>query len=199
MAYGDFSLRDVLKSFGLTLCEAPDLFGTVAEVEPGAMLRELLREYNPLALAINTEKARSELLIAPLLVEVRSQLHHRVSYFSGVEFSVDASLGLSGYCDFLLSQSPEQQFIRSPVLTVVEAKNENLKSGFGQCAAEMVGARLFNERDGTPVPAVYGVVTTGTLWRFLQLEGAVLNLDQHEYHIERVAKVLGILMHVLRP
>ena len=64
----------------------------------------------------------------------------------------------------------------------------------------MIAARLFNERDGTPMPAIYGVVTTGTLWRFLEIGRIVqrVQLDQHEYHIERVGKILGILLAISR-
>jgi hypothetical protein len=197
MAYSDFSLREVLERFHLTLADVPDLFAAVPEVEPSPLLRALLPEFLPLALAINTEKARSEYAIAPLLAGLRAQLDHRMSVFSGIDFTVDPAQGLAGYCDFILSRSPEQQFLRSPVAAIVEAKNENLKSGLGQCIAAMVGARLFNEREGEPIPAVFGAVTSGSLWRFVQLEGAVVNLDQQEYHIRQLPKLIGILVWVV--
>ena len=95
-----------------------------------------------------------------------------------IDFTVDADQGLAGFCDFILSRSPEQQFLRSPVAAIVEAKNENLKTGLGPCIAAMIGARLFNEREGQPVARVYGAVTSGSVWRFLQLEGPVVSLDQ---------------------
>ncbi|MEG3979123.1 hypothetical protein QT970_31610, partial [Microcoleus sp. herbarium8] len=38
----------------------------------------------------------------------------------------DAARGLSGYCDFLISRSPEQLVIESPVIALVEAKNDNI-------------------------------------------------------------------------
>jgi hypothetical protein len=197
MAYSDFTLREAIDRFGLTLTDVPDLFGDTPEVEPGPLLRAVLPEFVPLALAINTEKARSELVIAPLLAALRAQLGHRFSVFSGIDFTVDASQGLAGYCDFILSRSPEQQFLRSPVATIVEAKNENLKSGLGQCVAAMVGARLFNEREGQPEGAVYGSVTSGSLWRFLRLAGSELALDQQEYHVRQLSKLVGILSLVV--
>ncbi|WP_321161611.1 hypothetical protein [Lyngbya sp. CCAP 1446/10] len=55
----------------------------------------------PLALEINSDKARSELIIAPILVEIKKRLPERMSLFSGREFNVDPARGLSGYCDFL--------------------------------------------------------------------------------------------------
>lgn len=195
MAFSDFTLRDVSDRLQVKLVDAPDLFAAVPEWQPSPFLTTLLQEFLPLALAINTEKARSELLIAPVLADLRAQLGHRVSVFSGIDFTVDTELGLAGFCDFILSSSPEQQFLRHPVAAIVEAKNENIKSGLGQCIAAMVGARLFNEREGAPAAIIYGAVTTGSLWRFLQLEGSVVTLDQQEHHIRELPKVLGILAY----
>jgi hypothetical protein len=197
VAYSDFTLRDVLARFQLTLTDVPDLFADAPEVEPGPLLRALMPEFFPLALAINTEKARSELVIAPLLAGLRAQLGHRFSFFSGIDFTVDSTQGLAGYCDFILSRSPEQQFLRSPVAAIMEAKNENIKTGLGQCIAAMVAARLFNEREGQPATALYGAVTSGSLWRFLQLDGAVVSLDEQEYHIRSLPKLIGILVKIV--
>lgn len=194
MAYSDFSLREAVERFGLTLVDVPDLFGDVPEVEPSPLLRAMLPEFIPLALAINTEKARSELVVAPLLAALRAQLEHRFSLFSGIDFTVDPSQGLAGYCDFILSRSPEQQFLRSPVAAIVEAKNENLKSGLGQCMAAMVGARVFNEREGRWGEVVYGAVTSGSVWRFLRMQQTVVSLDQQEYHVRQLPKLVGILV-----
>lgn len=197
MPYSDFTLRDIEKRHHITIDDQADLYEQAPEVEPSDLLKQVLHDYLPLALAINTEKARSEMLIAPILVEVRRQLGETVSLFSGVDFPVDAALGLNGVCDFILSRSPQQQFIEAPVVTIIEAKNENLKSGYGQCIAAMLGARLFNEREGYSVPTIYGVVTSGTLWRFLQLADDTVTLDQREYHIDRLPKILGIFIHIL--
>jgi hypothetical protein len=169
----------------------------VPEVEPGSLLRALLPEFFPLALAINTEKARSELLIAPLLAGLRAQLGHRFSVFSGIDFTVDPAQGLAGYCDFILSRSTEQQFLRSPIAAIVEAKNENLKAGLGQCVAAMLAAGLYNEREGEPAHAVFGAVTSGSLWRFLRLEATALSLDEQEYHIRQLPKLVGILAFIV--
>jgi hypothetical protein len=199
MAYSDFSLREVQQRFDLALAHPPDLFGAVAGVASSAVLQVNLADGLPLAQSINTEKARSEMLIAPILIEVRRQLHYQISLFSGVDFPVDPSQGLSGVCDFILSRSPEQLFIAAPLVTIVEAKNDNPKNGLGQCAAAMVGARLFNQREGNEVARVFGAATTGILWRFLQLEEDRLAIDEREYFISPVDKILGILIHLLRP
>jgi hypothetical protein len=197
MAYSDFTLREVIERFHLTLDDTRDLFAEVPEIEPSPFVLSLITEFMPLALAINTEKARSEFVIAPLLGALRAQWGHRFSVFSGIDFTVDPAQGLSGYCDFILSRSPEQQFLRSAVAAIVEAKNENIKAGLGQCVAAMVGARLFNEREGETGP-VYGAVTSGSLWRFLKLEDDIVILDPREYHANQLSKLVGILGWIVR-
>jgi hypothetical protein len=81
----------------------------------------------------------------------------------------------------------------------VEAKNDNLKSGLEQYMAEMVAIRLFNQRKGRELRRVYGVVTTGSLWKFMRLEGDVVFLDLREHPISEAGRVVGILVSILRP
>lgn len=199
MPYGEFSIEEVKARFQLRIAETAEYFADIPSVAVSDFLTQMLAENIPLAVAISTEKARSELIIAPVLLEARRQVQRRISLFSGVEFNVDPSRGLNGVCDYLLSRSPEQLTIEVPVVTVVEAKNDNLKSGLGQCMAEMVAARLFNQQKGRELPRVYGVVTTGSLWKFLQLEGDVVSLDQREYPISELGRVVGILVRMVRP
>jgi hypothetical protein len=197
MAYSDFKLSEIIKLFGLTLSETSELFATVAESQCSEYLAFTLKENVDLAVAINTEKARSEMIIAPILVDIRRQLNYQISLFSGVEFNVDNERGLNGICDFIVSRSVEQLFIRAPIITIVEAKNENLKTGFGQCVAEMVAAQLFNEREGNKIRTIYGVVTIGTIWRFLKLECQEVHIDLSEYYIRDINKILGILFSTI--
>ncbi|MDZ4722076.1 MAG: hypothetical protein SH847_26745 [Roseiflexaceae bacterium] len=103
---------------------------------------------------------------------------------------------MNGICDYIVSNSPEQLFVSSPVLIIFEAKNENIKGGFAQCIAAMIAAHYFNLREGNAIPIIHGVVTTGTNWRFLQLEGHIVRIDQREYYIDNVAKILGILLAI---
>src|SRR5436190_6808488 len=133
MAYNDFTLETLKERFGIRTDEGSSLFALVPAVPISTLLRDTLAENVPLALDISTDKARSELIIAPVLMEVRRQLEGRISLFSGVEFNVDQEQGLRGVCDFLLSLSPEQLAIEAPVVTIVEAKNENVKQGIIQC------------------------------------------------------------------
>ncbi len=153
MPYGEFSIEEVKARFQLRIAEAEEYFAGIPPVEVSDFLARMLAENIPLAVAVSTEKARSELIIAPVLLEARRQVQRRVSLFSGVEFTVDPSQGLNGTCDYLLSLSPEQLTIEAPVVTVVEAKNDNLKSGLGQCMAEMGCCPLVQSSERTRVPA----------------------------------------------
>jgi hypothetical protein len=194
MAYSDFTLAKVRETFQLVIDEKRNLFKDVSPIQPSATLTTLLEEYTQLATAINTEKARSELLIMPILTEVRRQLKYQISLFSGTDFDVDAKQGLNGFCDFILCASEEQFYIKAPVITIIEAKNENIKGGLGQCIATMIAAQIFNHNTQPEVKTIYGVVTTGTNWRFLMLEGMTAYIDIVEYYISDVEKILGILL-----
>ena len=197
MPYSDFDLRRVKQELGIHLTEQQGLFHLISETEITPLLVEILAENVPLARAINTEKARSELIITNILVELRKKLHHRISLFSGVEFNVDKTKGLTGFCDFIISASGEQLLLNSPVIAIVEAKNENIIGGLGQCIAEMVAAALFNRTENNPIETLYGVVTTGTTWKFLKLTGLEVIIDLDDYSIDNPRKILGILLSML--
>ncbi len=193
MAYSEFTLRLLKERFGITATDADNLFETVPPLPASDFFRILLVRHLPIVRGLGNEKARSEMIIAPLLVEVREQSGHQLAVFSGVEMSIDAAQGLYGFCDFLISRSPTMLTVTAPVLTVVEAKREDLTAGIPQCIAEMYAAALFNERDGEPRETIYGAVTSGTNWRFLRLRGLHAEVDFQEYFIEDVDKILGIL------
>ena len=193
MPYSQFTVEDVVTQFDITLVEKVGTFADIPEVKMSELLEKIL-EYNvPLALAVASEKARSEMIIAPILIELKQQLSDKISLFSGKEFTVDMERGLNDFCDFLISLSAEQIFINAPVITLVEAKNDNIDSGLGQCMAEMVGAQLFNLRKGREIKTIYGTVTTGSVWKFLKLEGQVIEIDLKEYYLSELGKILGIL------
>ncbi|MEG4288041.1 hypothetical protein Q5692_04520 [Microcoleus sp. C2C3] len=193
MAYSDFTLEKVQKNFDLTISEDLDIFANVPELEPSNLLTEFLADYAQLALKINTEKARSEMIIAPILLDFRKQVSSKISLFSGVDFNVDYERGLNGTCDYIISNSTEQLFVKSPVIILVEAKKENIVGGLGQCTSEMLAAQVFNEREGNKIPVILGAVTSGNIWRFLQLEEKHLRVDATEYYLKDVNKILGIL------
>ncbi|HRX70847.1 MAG TPA: hypothetical protein P5329_06700 [Candidatus Competibacteraceae bacterium] len=197
MAYSDFTLTDVKEKLGLVLTEKVNLFYQTETLEYSDHLKETLKYNVPLATSINTEKARSELIVTPVLVEVIKLLNQEISLFSGIEFNVDKSRGLNGVCDYIISLSPEQLFLDTPVITIVEAKNDNIKAGLAQCISEMLAASLYNQERGNNID-VYGVVTTGSLWNFLKLTEKTVSVDLEEHHISNIAKILGIFVSIIK-
>jgi len=192
MSYSDFILDDLKDRFQLNFIEDKQLFPEIPDYEVPMELTTILREFVPLALAIDTEKARSELIVAPLLAKLKLSLKE-ISLFSGIEFNVDAEAGLSDRCDFIISKSREQYRLDAPILVMVEAKNDNIKKGIAQCGAEMIAAQRFNAEKNNEIKTVYGCVTTGSLWRFLKLTGKNFHIDTIEYHIQIPEKIMAII------
>lgn len=199
MAYSDFKTIDsAVLELELSVEDIPHLFGDIAAIAPSPRLEEMLAETLDLAASISTEKARSELILTPVLLEVRRFFDNKIGYFSGNTFNVDEARGLTGACDFLLSASSNQSLVTAPILTVVEAKDNDLRIGLGQCIAQMVAAQTFNVRKGLEDRAVYGAVSTGTNWKFLVLEERQIKIDLTEYYITQINQILGILSEPFR-
>ncbi|KOR32989.1 hypothetical protein TI05_03740 [Achromatium sp. WMS3] len=196
MSYSDFTIDMLKEQFALKLVDDNDIFYHISPTQVPTLLTELLQRYVPLAITIDTEKARSEFIIAPILAEFKLQFKDKISLFSGFEFNVDKSKGLNGRCDYIIAKSKEQLTLSAPVLTLVEAKNDNIVGGIPQCLAEMIAARLFNEQKHQPISIIYGVVTTGSLWRFLKLVDNIAYVDNIEYPLQRLDKILGILTEI---
>jgi len=199
MSYGDFiTIDQAVSVLGLTVEDIPHFFSHIAPLEPSQRLKETLDETLDLAANISTEKARSELIITPILLEVRRKFQSKIGYFSGNTFNVDESKGLTGACDFLLSASSNQSLVTAPVLTLVEAKDNDLRIGLGQCVAQMVAAQIFNNSKGLKQISVYGAVSTGTNWKFILLENQKVKIDLTEYFITQLNQILGILAEPFR-
>jgi hypothetical protein len=196
MAYSKFTLEKALSSLNLDLQSVENLFPDVKPVALSEPIATLLKRFLPIALGVATEKARSEFLVAPLLSEVRQQHAGGVSIFSGITFDVDPARGLMGACDFLLTLSPEQNLLQAPIFAAVESKSENLRPGLGQCLAKMVAIQLFNEQAGKPRKTIFGAVTSGLAWRFLQLEDNQVLLENRERSLGDGSEVLGILLSI---
>lgn len=199
MPYSNFTtIGKVKQAFNLTTQEGIRFLPEINPIPLSTTLSVFLEESLPVAVATGSEKARSELIIAPVLLEVRKILQRQISLFSGEEFTVDPAVGLSGVCDFLISRSPELLEIEAPAVVIVEAKKADLKSGIGQCVAEMVAAQRFNEDSGQPIPIIYGSVSSGSQWRFMKLEGRIVTIDLTDYPLPPVETILGILVWMLQ-
>lgn len=144
MTYSSFTLERAISTFQLRSRIIHGLFAEVPLTECSDYLKITLDRYLGLATSVNSEKARSEFIIAPVLGEVKYLCRDQISLFSGKEFNVDPERGLVGLCDYIICLSPLQLYIQDPVVIIVEAKKEDLIGGLGQCVAGMVGAQVFN-------------------------------------------------------
>lgn len=197
MAYSDFKTLDqVHKELGITIQDANGLYTHIKPAELTRWFIETMEMAYPKAIRINTESARQALIVDHVFMELNRHVH--ISFFLNNTFNVDESKGLTGNPDGIISQSENQLYISSPVIVLVEAKKSDLSSGLGQCIAEMEGARIFNEREGTPISPIYGVVTDGVLWQFLALQDAVATIDSYLYSFEDGSKIVGILQSFIQ-
>lgn len=189
MAYRDFTLERATRTLGVTIREV-ELFGGVAPIEVPAWLRETLGKRTQLMLL--SEKARSEFIVAPVLLTSRDLSPTPLSIYSGHRFDVDQARGLVGECDFILAASEPVPPLRAPIVTIVEAKRNDIELGLGQCIAQMVAAAQFNREAGDLGP-VYGCVTTGEAWQFLRLDEPAALIDRRRYYLSDLPSILGVL------
>jgi hypothetical protein len=196
MAYNNFTLETVLDKFELNLLE--DRFcQSLPAIDPQPEFLVIFDYLFELGEAAKSEKAKSELLVTPVLAQARKLTDRQVQLFSGEEFNVDQERGLNGFCDFLFTKSVNRFSIEAPVLMLVEAKRGEIESGWGQCVAEMVAAQLYNQNQEQPISVIYGCVTSGRLWQFFKLEDNRITIDPNSYSLMPVQKILGILKWIL--
>lgn len=195
MSYKSFTFQQLKERFGLEPSLSPILSAKVKPLEPSEWFWRTLEISSHTA--VTTAKERSERIISPIMLELRERNNRQFSLFSGWSFDVDAELGLNGECDFLLSSVPLDFEIKVPVLALRQTKGPEIESCLPQCAAQMVAAQLFNEREHNSIPAIYGCVTTGVVWRFLKLEGNNLIIDVDVYCLDNVPMILGVLQTIV--
>jgi hypothetical protein len=190
-SYSNFTTFEDIKSLGLGV-KRQKLFDKIASIEPSDFLIQTLKINREIPM--ESEKAKSELLITPILNEVRIQHSKRFTFFSGYQFNVDSSRGLKGFCDYLISSKEDAIFIESPLIAVVEAKhNQDLPDAAPQCIAEMYAAQIFNEKNNEPQKYIYGVITTGYDWLFLKLENSTVYFSPTDrYFLNNLPELLGV-------
>jgi len=193
MTYSDFTLETVEKRFGVRTLQAA-LFPSLVPVAVPAWLADLLARGRQLALV--SEKARSEFLVAPLLLASRELSNNTLAIYSGQRLDVQPDQGLVGECGFLLARGQPVPVLHAPLVAIVEAKKNDVEAGLGQCAAQMIGARLFNEQEGQPLACIHGCVTTGETWQFLRLRLGDLTLDSSRYFIDNVGSILAVFQAI---
>lgn len=197
MAYSEYTnLAKLKKKFGIQH-QVEDWISnaSILAILPSDFLQKELEI--GLKLPLNTEKARSENLISPLLKEVWRNNADKISYFSGYGFNVDETLGLNGNCDYIFAGRPKLIDVENPIFCLVEAKNGVVDNAYAQCAAEMYAALLYNEQFGEKIEEVYGCATNGYEWVFLKLKDKNLSIDNQRFSIKDVAFILGIFQSII--
>jgi hypothetical protein len=199
MAYSDFTQVSQLEDkFGIQQ-KLTRIFDAVIPVEPSSLLKNELQE--SFSLPLLTEKAKSELLIAPIFKELRRNNHFSISFYSGYLFDVQPENGLSGFCDYLFTTETQSIDIKAPVFCIVEAKNRSVEEGIAQAGASMIAAKIFNERKQRPTEAIFGCVTTAYEWIFLKLNDNILEIDiTQRYSLEEhsLPYLLGVLQAIVQ-
>ncbi len=193
MAYTDFTIDELKEKFGLVV-RSGLLFEGVAPIVVPQTLRERL---NVKGVPLRSEKVRSEIIIMPVLLEMLERNQNRLTLFSGERLEGDSSVKLVGECDFLLVNVPNTPVLESPIFCVAEAKKQDMDLGVEQCAAQLLGVQLFNQRHGSNPKFIFGCVTTGETWQFLRLEGKNLVVDQRRYFLSELEYILGILQTII--
>jgi hypothetical protein len=199
MAYSDFTLAGLKQAFGITNQTRP-LF---APLPPLPISDELQRALNRAkGLPIRSEKAKSEWIVAPILTEVRALTNSYFTIYSGENLPADELVGLRGDdwplpCDFILAKDIGTFDINYPIIQVVEAKKNDLEIGIPQCAAQMVGARIFNEKREVHPSFIYGCVTTGDEWLFMRLTGNELLIDTRKYYLVEIGELLALFVQII--
>jgi hypothetical protein len=85
----------------------------------------------------------------------------------------------------------------SPFIIVVEAKQQDLTSGIPQCVAEMIAARRLNEEAGLPQEVLFGCVTMGSEWLFLQYRAAEVTMHSRVFYLNEVGEILGVFQWMI--
>jgi hypothetical protein len=136
---------------------------------------------------LNSELAKREFLIAPLLIELTRHADMKID----VEYPLYCNEKLSGSLDYLLTSRQD--------LIVIEAKKKDLDSGFNQLAAELIALDFYE--DNQKIEVIYGAVTLGDVWKFATLnrktKQLIKNIDSHVIP-SHTDEVFTILMGIMR-
>ena len=175
MGYSNYKkIRQVTKKFGLKARLTPLFENIKPHVASDWLLKSLEIAYKAPA---TTEKAKSERLVSPILMEIVQSFENNVTLFSGEEINISSTDDLSGPCDFFFGLYPLSPYIDTPIISIAEAKDEDLEWGLGQCAAQLYAAHLLNQQEGKDIPVLYGCATDGVEWQFLKFENDTFYIE----------------------
>ena len=82
-------------------------------------------------------------------------------------------------------------------MQIVEAKKNDLELGVPQCAAQLIGARIFNERKNVRLERLFGCVTIGNEWLFIKLEENEIVIDTRKYYLNEVGEIIAVFQEII--
>ncbi|WP_448560429.1 hypothetical protein [Trichothermofontia sp.] len=182
----DFDSEEILDYFGYRL-EMGRLALPQAQVESSEILPLMQRidAFLP-HITLNSEMARREFLIAPILMELIRFVPLKVK----VGYWIEVSHQLRGNLDYYLKSDA--------VLLVIEAKDENLQRGFTQLAVELIALQ---EWEDLSWPYLYGAVSIGNVWQFSRCDRdqKIITQDLNLYRVPAdLEDLVRILVGILR-
>lgn len=194
MGYSNFNqIKSVAKKFKLDV-RISSLFPKIDLVQPSACLVETVRRST--VMVMTNEKTKTERLISPILIEIAQAYTDQFSFFSGEALDVNADDDLEDDCDFFFTGQPPKPYIDAPIVALIKSRDQDTEWSVAQCAAQMQGAKLYNETEGKAIPVIYGCVTDGTEWLFMKLEANVIHLDNRA--LTDLASIVGAWHTVLK-
>ena len=196
MAYANFTKDELKKKFGVKIKDSNLFTNTqIKMLQPSSWLEETLKRLQNIG--FSTEKERSERLVTPVLAELHGINDASFKIYSGQIMNADDKAGLNGECDFLLAYGDVADFLETPIFTIAEAKKNDMDLGIIQCSAQLIGAKIFNEKEDYDSPLLFGCSTTGIDWRFIRYENNILLWDKTIYSLRNLPELLGVLQYVI--
>jgi hypothetical protein len=193
MAYTDFTLKDIQIKFGINNI-VERLFPNFEPINSSDWLTLTLLKASKIR--ARSEKAKSETIVFPILLELKERNDELITIYSGDNLTADENIGLKGECDFIITKDSKSFDINFPIIQIVEAKKHDIDSGIPQCAAQMLGAKIYNENNNANIEYIYGCVTTGDDWLFMKL-GKYLQIDNKKYYLGELGELLSVFQHII--
>ena len=192
--YSSFTFEKIRKKFNIK-SKRKRLFNDIKPIE----ISDWLKNFLTLAeeLSVKSEKARSEFIVVPMLIELRELNNKYFTIYSGDNLNADADNDLKGECDFMLAKETGSADISLPIFQLLEAKKHDIDEGLPQCSAQMIGAKVYNEKHDIKLEKIYGCVTNGDDWQFLKLENNEIIVDTRKYYLGNIGEVLGVFQQII--
>ena len=186
---------DVLEGFGYDFASERLNLAQSAEPLPWASTLQARLEFALRTLVLDSEMARREFLIAPILFEIVLHFPFEIR----TEYGIFVSSQLKGTLDYYLRSTNGEGKTSEANLLVVEAKQADMTRGFTQLATELVALDKWTKSDTS---VLYGAVSVGNLWQFGALyrsEKKVVQ-DVRVYTVpDNLDELLRVLIAILHP